>query len=114
MNLPAQLEELNLIRFSLLPGELFVLCLPSDDAEDWSNLLESFAEGGLADGAIKPKPTCRFKIGLEDGHIRFEFELPMEYPGHEERLEPIVSVRGKDGVLEKDEQVRWQEIVKER
>lgn len=112
MNLAAQLEELHLIRCSLLPGELFEFALPDEDALVWPRLLEAFAENYSSE-AKEPESTCRFRISLESGPICFEIEFLRGYPRAEGEVDPLLSVRGKDEVLDRTEQVRWTEVVRE-
>ncbi|KAF8131493.1 hypothetical protein EV363DRAFT_1398583 [Boletus edulis] len=82
-----QLEQLDLIQCSLLPGESFAFVLPPDDLAVWSSLLDAFTDAGRfsvddADDhsaiASLTKPPCqaRFEIRVVGVRTWFEVTLP--------------------------------------
>lgn len=105
-----QLRELQLIRCSLLPGEVFSFVLPSEDTVVWSSLLDALDNG--VDGEIE-LPTkdgfpcsARFSVRVCGLPVWFEAQIPEG---------PIqcsdVLVRGEN--ISRYQQERWQSIVSE-
>ena len=110
MSLRKQLEEIHLLRCSLIPPELFVFVLPPEDHEQWTRLLQRYTEDGeTPDAHWQPTSTCRFEVRIESVSIWFEIELPRGYPGVEG---PNIFVRGKN--LQRAEQEKWKELVCDR
>jgi hypothetical protein len=100
MTLTRQLEELQLLQCSLLPGELLTFL---DNVESWSSLLETYPD--ILDTSNIPE--ARFQVKLDNAHVWFEAELPRLYPS----VWPVISVKGD---IARDEQARWQGTVKEK
>ncbi|KAI9066477.1 hypothetical protein FKP32DRAFT_1542034, partial [Trametes sanguinea] len=99
------LEEIHLLRCSLLPGELIAF---TEDAATWEALLDAYA----TDPDAKPAPVeqpVRFAVRAEDSDIWFDVTLPSDY-GEEGRM-PAIDVKGEH--LGREEQQRWQAIVAE-
>jgi hypothetical protein len=100
MTLTRQLEDLHLLQCSLLPGEILSFF---DDVDPWPNLLEAYPD-------IHDTPNiseARFQIKLDNASVWFEVELPRLYPD----TVPVVSVKGS---IARDEQERWQAVVKQK
>ena len=120
-NLFQQLEELHLIRSSLMPGEHFSFVLPPEDADVWFSLLEihqaynTTASSGL-DGISESEKHCapprpcsaRFAVKVQDSRIWFEVQVPSD-AAHFRCAN--VSVKGEN--TSRDEQEFWQAIVRE-
>jgi hypothetical protein len=100
MTLTNQLEDLHLLQCSLLPGELLIFL---DDIETWSSLLEACPD--ITD--TLNISDARFQIQIDNAHVWFEVELPRLYPD----IVPMVSIKGN---IAKEEQERWQNIVKQK
>lgn len=105
-----QLEEIQLIKCSLLPNELFTLVLPENNKEDWLTLLQrdSFGPSDTrSESIIHPSSPCRFKLEVLGVPLHFEIEIPKDYP----LTPPLVYVRGDS--IERPLQEKWQKIVSE-
>lgn len=118
-SLEKQLEELNLLQCSLMPGESleFVPSQPEDTS--WHDLLAAFAATGTAKQPhILPPYPARLQARVENVGLWFEIELPREYPSavHDgvtvTKIIPHVLVRGH--TISRSEHEKWQSIVKER
>ncbi|KAL0069447.1 hypothetical protein AAF712_003473 [Marasmius tenuissimus] len=110
MSLHRQLEELQLISCSLLPGEQFAF---SEHCESWAKSLEIYAETPEQVDLRSTLPTACFQVSLHDWKsVWFEVELPREYPENEAR--PIVTVRLQGETLSRADQERWKETVEEK
>ncbi|KAG9312572.1 hypothetical protein JVU11DRAFT_6968 [Chiua virens] len=129
-----QLNELHLIRSSLLPGEQFAFVLPpdSEDLGVWTSLLDTFAEAGSFDdnGMITSltHPPCqaRFEVHIAGAPVWFEITLPRCTEPVPESMSgatgvgvnadtlttTTISVRGAR--LSRDDQIRWQSEVRAR
>ncbi|KAK1235382.1 hypothetical protein PQX77_001404 [Marasmius sp. AFHP31] len=111
MSLHRQLEELQLISCSLLPGEEFTF---SEHCESWAKSLEIYGEN--PDGVETSQsslPTACFQLGLQDWRsVWFEVELPREYPDNGAR--PIITVRLQGEELSRADQERWKDVVEEK
>jgi hypothetical protein len=101
MTLTNQLEDLHLLRCSLLPGELLIFL---DDSDTWCSLLESYPD--IAYSPTGNFSDAHFQIKLDNTNIWFEVELPRFYPG----TPPIVFVKGD---IAREIQERWQTVVKQ-
>ncbi|KAI6017457.1 hypothetical protein EDC04DRAFT_478427 [Pisolithus marmoratus] len=103
-----QLRELQLIRCSLMPGELFSFTLPAEDAAIWSSLLDALDSG--VDGEIEPPAndtslcTATFSIKLPGSPVWFEVQVP---EGPIRRSD--VFIRGEN--VSRDRQEHWQSII---
>ncbi|EIW64483.1 uncharacterized protein TRAVEDRAFT_41894 [Trametes versicolor FP-101664 SS1] len=99
------LEELHLLKCSLLPGEILSF---TEASPVWETLLETYsfdpdAELPLVDHAVQ------FEVKAEDSDVWFGVQL---LPGYkEEGVTPVVSVKGDN--LGRAEQERWQAVVAE-
>ncbi|KAL0952114.1 hypothetical protein HGRIS_008744 [Hohenbuehelia grisea] len=118
--IPLQLEELQLIKFSLLPGELFSFL---DDSCRWTTVLDSFTEtGALTDETssdLRNLPPASFQIRLEDkgSRLYFEAEIPSSYTplwddvSVEERAKPVILAKGN---ITQQEQENIHAMIKEK
>lgn len=99
------LEELHLLKCSLLPGEILSF---TEASAVWETLLETYsfdpdAELPLVDHAVQ------FEVKAEDSDVWFGVQL---LPGYkEEGVTSVVSVKGDN--LGRAEQERWQAVVAE-
>ncbi|EJD03509.1 uncharacterized protein FOMMEDRAFT_154586 [Fomitiporia mediterranea MF3/22] len=112
VGLSTRLEEIQIIRCSLLPSELFAFVLPHDDLEEWSGLLRNYEELGRIDMPVEdwqPASTCRFTIRVKDMPFWLEVELPRKYPSANNACDPIIHFRANN--LDRQEQEKWQQIV---
>lgn len=110
-----QLEELNLVKYSLLKGEelLFI-----DNANTWEALLESYPNLTLsgiptAENKTSDLSPAKFRITAQGSPIHFEVTIPREYNGSDPGLDlsQIISVRGDE--ISRSAQERWQHVVVE-
>ena len=111
-----QLEELNLLKYSLLKGEelLFI-----DNAQAWETLLESYPDltsttlSGITPTESNDLSSAKFRITAQGSPIHFEVTIPREYNGSEPgvNLSQIISIRGDQ--ISRAAQERWQHIVVE-
>ncbi|KAI0354690.1 hypothetical protein OH77DRAFT_481040 [Trametes cingulata] len=99
------LEEIHLLRCSLLPGELLTFV---DDAVNWEALLDAYAVDPDAELLSLHHPPP-FDVKAVDSDVWFDVELPPEYG--EDGAMPRVSVKGSH--LGRAEQERWQAAVAE-
>ncbi|OJT09570.1 RWD domain-containing protein 2B [Trametes pubescens] len=99
------LEELHLLKCSLLPGELLSF---TEILAAWETLLDSYSLD--PDAELRAlHHAVQFEVRAEDSDVWFGIELP---PGYKERgTMPIVSVKGHN--LGRAEQERWQTVVAE-
>jgi acylphosphatase len=103
-----QLDELNLIRCSLLPGEVLTFL---DDTQAWTNLLDAHATWtGPSHQSMLVLP--RLQIKLESANTWFEVEIPRQYAGDLQTCRPTFSVKGEN--ISRPEQERWQIIIEEK
>ena len=106
-----QLEELNLLKYSLIQDEQihFIPSL-SSDANAWTTLLDSYPD--QPEDAALPESAARFQVKCTDVPVWFEIEFPDAKEGDTFlAVESLVAVRG-DGIS-RTEQERWQQIVKD-
>ncbi|KAG1726143.1 hypothetical protein EDB19DRAFT_1897680 [Suillus lakei] len=115
MCLDSQLQELQLIQHSLLPGESFSFVLPPEDSRIWTSLLHSF-DTGTATTALpslpSPVPQARFQVRATEARISFEVQFPERYQEDSDVEAPLVSVNGED--ISRDEHLRWRAFVQEK
>ncbi|KAI5885279.1 uncharacterized protein SCHCODRAFT_02593693 [Schizophyllum commune H4-8] len=106
--LERQLEELELIRCSVMPGEVLTFV---DDHDRWLALLDRFsAERTIpADDDIPVLPIS-FKVWVEGHDLRVYVSLPVDYP--EVSKLPNVAVKGT--TISRAEQDRWTSLIRER
>ncbi|KAL1749312.1 hypothetical protein HDZ31DRAFT_28102 [Schizophyllum fasciatum] len=103
-----QLEELELIRCSVMPGEVFAFA--DDDDDRWPALLDKFSiERSVTDDEIPTSPLS-IEIGLEGHDLRISVGLPGDYPDISKL--PSVSVKGT--TISRSEQHRWSGLLRER
>jgi hypothetical protein len=118
LTLDQQLQELELIQCSLLPGELFTFILPPEDAAIWTSLLESRSSAGgtHSDGnSDSTDPPCqpRFQIRVSGARIWFEVELPsIKRTTSTTQAQVNISVKGEN--ISRGVQERWQAAVREK
>ena len=107
MSLYRQLEELQLVKCSLLPGEEFNF---SEDCEVWTKLLDSYTETPDQVDPHSVLPTTCFQINLQEWKsVWFAIELPRGYPENGSR--PIVTVRMQGDDFSRADQERWKDLV---
>lgn len=105
LTLQRQLEELNLIKCSLMPGETlrFVSGSPwEDQLRVYSDTPELVSNEHLG--------SARFELRVDDAKLWFDVELPQSYPSEDGSVLPSVLVRGDE--ISRSEHERWQAIVK--
>lgn len=118
--LQKQLEELNLLQCSLMPGETMEF-MPSQQYDaSWQSMLAAYSETGFEEQPIAvPHHPARFQVRVDGVGVWFEVELPLEYssalPDGATGL-PVpalhVSVRGDE--ISRSEHEKWQTTVKEK
>ncbi|KAJ3919524.1 hypothetical protein F5877DRAFT_89978 [Lentinula edodes] len=97
-------QELQLIHCSLLPAEIFLFL---DHCNDWNDALHSYVSFGYSDSLEKLNLSSpSLHVGLENYNVWFEVTLSLV------QHKPLVSVKGED--ISRDEQEKWQRIVKEK
>ncbi|KAH9897705.1 hypothetical protein C8Q73DRAFT_663623 [Cubamyces lactineus] len=103
------LEEIHLLKCSLLPGELISF---SEDAAVWDALLETYSADPDAElpESIRQRPL-HFEVRTEENDVWFDVELPLEYGSEGDESIPSVAVKGPN--LGRAEQQRWQAVVAE-
>ncbi|KAI6159249.1 hypothetical protein EDD17DRAFT_907587 [Pisolithus thermaeus] len=105
-----QLQELQLIRCSLLRGEVFSFVLPSEDMITWTSLLDVLDSGVDGEIELPTKGTslcsATFSVKVAGLPVWFEVQVP---EGPIERSD--VLVRGEN--ISRYQQERWQSIVSE-
>ncbi|KAJ7157307.1 hypothetical protein C8R46DRAFT_1293863 [Mycena filopes] len=95
------LEELQLIQFTLLPGE--ILTFLDDEEALWTQLLQDYADsGGITDNSPQPTAPPRIQVKPRDARVWFEVQLGSV----------SVSVKGEDAT--RAEQERWRKLVCEK
>ncbi|KAG1750298.1 hypothetical protein EDD22DRAFT_957967 [Suillus occidentalis] len=117
MCLDSQLQELQLIQHSLLPGESFSFVLPPDDSRIWTSLLHSFntTTPSTLPPLTSPVPQVKFQVKAADARIFFEVQFPERYPEDSDvdiAQVPLVSVNGEG--MSRDEHHQWRAFVQER
>ncbi|KAG1879645.1 hypothetical protein C8R48DRAFT_801443 [Suillus tomentosus] len=118
MCLDSQLQELQLIQHSLLPGESFSFILPPEDSRIWSSLLHSFntaASTTTLSSLPSPVPQVKFQVKTTDARIFFEVQFPERYPEDSDvdtAQVPFISVNGEG--ISRDEHHRWRTFVQEK
>ncbi|KAI0829024.1 hypothetical protein BC628DRAFT_1315909 [Trametes gibbosa] len=101
------LEQIHLLKCSLLPGELLTF---TEDAVIWDALLDSYSGDPDTElPAVHLRHAAHFAVKTDDGDIWFEVEMPLM--DNDERSTPRVAVKGDS--LGRAEQERWQVIVAE-
>lgn len=98
-----QLEEIQLLDCSLLPGELLLFL---EDTHAWATLLAAYPDIDEVPSRSTVSEPC-FQIKLEEAPLWFEVKLPHDYP----TARPAILVRGG---IAKTDQSRWQDVVKEK
>lgn len=109
--LTRQLEEINLIKYSVLPDELLAFVL---DADKWTSLLEEYPCSVPTGKWPEELSNARFQVKVDSARLWFEVNVPREYPRgiHEGKNIPVISVKCED--VNREEQEKWQKIVEER
>ncbi|THV02296.1 hypothetical protein K435DRAFT_775649, partial [Dendrothele bispora CBS 962.96] len=111
-HLEKQLEELQLIKFSLLPGEILLFL---DHCKVWDDLLETYSSRNENLEEVLPQVT--FQVSLESWNVWFEITFPKTYAGFNNlddagRGRSNVSIKGED--ITRAEQEEWANLVKEK
>ncbi|KAG1804090.1 hypothetical protein EV424DRAFT_1330855 [Suillus variegatus] len=115
MCINSQLQELQLIQHSLLPGESFSFALPPEDSRIWSSLLHSFNTATTLSSLPSPVPQVKFQVKTTDARIFFEVQFPERYPEDSDvdtAQVPFISVNGEG--ISRDEHYRWRAFVQEK
>ncbi|KAI0368939.1 hypothetical protein BV20DRAFT_968758 [Pilatotrama ljubarskyi] len=100
------LEEVHLLRCSLLPGELLQF---TEDAAIWEALLDAYSTDPEGVDLPLVDSAPRFEVKTEDNDVWFAVSLPQEY-GKAGAM-PHVAVKGSN--LGRADQERWQAAVAE-
>ncbi|OSD00876.1 hypothetical protein PYCCODRAFT_1478893 [Trametes coccinea BRFM310] len=100
------LEEIHLLKCSLLPGELITF---TEDAAAWEALLAAYATDPDAEPAPASEQPVHFSVRTEDSDVWFDVTLSSGYG--EEGSVPTVGVKGEH--LGREEQQQWQATVAE-
>jgi len=120
-NLFWQLQELHLIRSSLLPGEHFSFILAPEDTAIWSSLLENQAYNttpatgpdSISDSELHSTPPqpcqARFSVKVQGSQVWFEIQVPSN-SAHFRCAD--VSVKGEN--ISRDQQEFWQSTVRQK
>lgn len=108
-----KLEELHVLKCSLLPGEQLVFVPRSDGTDFWGTLLESYADDPEVslDPSVDSDPI-HFQLKVERIPVWLEVELHSEYGGSDIR-DGLVRVTVRGANMGRTEQERWNTIVKE-
>ncbi|KAI0095172.1 hypothetical protein BDY19DRAFT_988937 [Irpex rosettiformis] len=104
-------EELYLLKCSLLPGEFlsFQQFLTPEESEGWSNYLDRYLElSATEDHSQLPSPY--FCVGINNARLWIDVRYPIDTSPN--RLLPVVTIKGED--ITRDEQERWQSVIRER
>jgi acylphosphatase len=115
--LESQLQELQLIQYSLLPGESFSFVLPPEDSRIWASLLHSFNSTVTTalPSVPSPVPQVKFQVKAADARISFEVQFPERYPEDSDIVGaqvPLVSINGEG--ISRDEHHQWRAFVQEK
>ncbi|KAF9461937.1 hypothetical protein BDZ94DRAFT_1166781 [Collybia nuda] len=105
--LEKQVEELQMIQCSLLPGEIMTFI---DEIDFWNNLLEIHSTTSTIPDQL-PTFQAHFQVKVEAVDVWFEVLFPFRYIGDLVSCCPTISVKGL--YLGKIEQERLQKIVEE-
>ncbi|PCH34347.1 hypothetical protein WOLCODRAFT_63598 [Wolfiporia cocos MD-104 SS10] len=112
--LARQLEELHLLKCSLMPDETLQFTSVSEDSDRWSQLLESYADNPDADAVNEQcEEPVRFTVKVNGLDIWVAAELSHAYNG-EHIGDNYVSVTFKGSRLGRAEQAQWQAIIDEK
>lgn len=115
MCINSQLQELQLIQHSLLPGESFSFALPPEDSRIWTSLLHFFNTATTLSSLPSPVPQVKFQVKATDARIFFEVQFPERYPEDSDvdtAQVPFISVNGEG--ISRDEHYRWRAFVQEK
>ncbi|KAI0081110.1 hypothetical protein K474DRAFT_1614167 [Panus rudis PR-1116 ss-1] len=104
-----QLEEINLLKCSLMQGEQLVFDLSSEDAVRWESLLTSYPEHTPVDD--EHLPCARFQVRVEGSRVWFDVEIPKDYPEKSCAMSAMISVRGD--TITRQEQEHWRNVIAE-
>ncbi|TFY60751.1 hypothetical protein EVJ58_g4950 [Rhodofomes roseus] len=115
--LSRQLEELNLLKHSLLPGEEFASLPPTEGPDHWATLLDSYSENAESldlEEVARTLPPAHLRIQSNGIDIWFEVGLSEDYEGGCAPANAGYSVSVKGETLARREQEAWQAFVKEK
>ncbi|KAI0313428.1 hypothetical protein OF83DRAFT_534839 [Amylostereum chailletii] len=102
------LEELQLLKHTLLPDEILTFLLPPDDSAIWQRALEDPS----ASDTIDRSDLCSdvsFSVRLSGSKkLWFQILLSHAYPD----VPPEIHVKGE--MLGREDQARWQDIIREK
>ncbi|KAG5638932.1 hypothetical protein H0H81_008701 [Sphagnurus paluster] len=104
-----QLEELQMIKFSLLQNETLVFL---DESEAWARWLADFEADSLPAVQQGPISPARVEIKVYDSPMFFVVEIPLGYSGNLGGAQPIFAVKGDQ--INRIEQDRWQRLIKDK
>lgn len=111
--LTTQLDEFQLIRCSLLPGELFSFIEDSQNHHLWTNLLETHTMGTpVPVQDIDNLSTAHIQIHIEAAKLRISIQVPTSYAGNLVDVPPTFSIKGDQ--ITRLEQEQWQAIIEEK
>lgn len=104
-----QLDEFQLIRCSLLPGELFTFI--GDASDTWIELLENHLTGATIPNWALTFPA-HIQMKVEAARVLFGFEIPLQYAGNVTESPPTFTVKGDD--ITRVKQEWWQHVIREK
>ncbi|KAK7063614.1 RWD domain-containing protein 2B [Favolaschia claudopus] len=106
MNNTQLLQELQLIKFGLLPDE--ILAFLGDTSSDWIELLDGYCEDPSLAAVSWPSTPPHVQIKFsKSSNLDIWFEVQFSWP--QNAMMPSVSVKGD--TLARGDQERWQEII---
>jgi hypothetical protein len=109
--LTKQLEELHLIRCSLLPGEL--LTFIGGDSEAWTELLDNHASATPTSNQFQSTLSpAHLQLKVEAANVWLEVRMPSQYMGDLRDSRPSFSVKGEN--ISRSEQESWGRIIAEK
>lgn len=108
MALAKQIEELVLLKCSLLPSEILEFVLPrSEDCVAWTQIVNAYSEGDYdLQPSFVPSPA-QFIVKIQRIPIWFKIDFPDDYPLETPKFN--MTVRGYN--ISRIEQQRWQNII---
>ncbi|KIJ26819.1 hypothetical protein M422DRAFT_785125 [Sphaerobolus stellatus SS14] len=105
-----QVEELVLLKCSLLPDEILEFMFSEErDTDAWNRVVEAQSNNDSSLQSLISTPA-RFALKVKGRPIWFEVQLPTEYPSCQ--LELCIGVRGFN--ISRGQQDHWQNVVKEK
>ncbi|GLB43703.1 putative protein of unknown function (DUF1115) [Lyophyllum shimeji] len=107
-SLTKQLEELQLIRCSLLPDEVLLFL---DDHDTWTNLVAAQTDAATISRDQRPTSAARVQVKVDAAKISFVVGIPLNYSGNIAEAAPMFTVKGDE--ISRLEHDRWQRVIEE-